>query len=83
MSSKAIASNNLLKDPYYVQLQIGFTQLFIHFLLIGKAFANIARLLIQGCQMVFFTPKVPIWVFLGACNGKGWYIFGLFYGQLV
>jgi hypothetical protein len=41
----------------------------------------------QGCQMVFFKPKIPIRVnFGGSCNGRRWYILwllGLFYGHLV
>jgi hypothetical protein len=41
----------------------------------------------QGCQMVYFQTKIPIWVnFEGSCNGRHWYIllpFGLFYGHWV
>jgi hypothetical protein len=30
----------------------------------------------QGCQMVCFKPKIPIWVnFAGSCNGKCWYMY--------
>jgi hypothetical protein len=35
---------------------------------------------------IYFLTKIPIWDFLGACNGRGWYIlwpFGLLYGHLL
>jgi hypothetical protein len=41
----------------------------------------------QGCQMVYFQTKTPIWVNFGEpWNGKGWHIlwpFGIYYGHLV
>jgi hypothetical protein len=53
----------------------------------------------QGCQMVYFQPKIPIWVNFGrSCNGRCWHMchlvylrpfgifynkFGIFVGQLV
>jgi hypothetical protein len=41
----------------------------------------------QGCQMVFFKPKIPIWInFGGSCNGRCWFILrplGLFYDYWV
>jgi hypothetical protein len=49
----------------------------------------------QGCQMVNFGPKIPIWVYFEvAWNGKRWYILhitswynvsplGTMYGRLV
>jgi hypothetical protein len=43
------------------------------------------RLPNRVARWYIFKPKIPIWVnFLGACNGRGWYIlwpFGLFYGH--
>jgi hypothetical protein len=46
-----------------------------------------SHLMIQGCQMVYFQTKIPIWVnFSGSCKGRCWYIlrtFGIFCDSLL
>jgi hypothetical protein len=42
---------------------------------------------VQGCQIVYFMTKNPIWIYLGGpWNGECWYIlrpFGIIYDHLV
>jgi hypothetical protein len=65
-----------------------------NFIKLGSGFAkvnlpeeSINHQLYQGCQMVYFHIKIPIWEYSGGpWNGKCWFIiepFGILYGHLV
>jgi hypothetical protein len=33
----------------------------------------------EGCQMVYFIPKIPIWMYFGEnLNGKCWYVYFMY-----